>query len=185
MNTTKSVSVALGLLAAVATSDAKGPGVDYVSKVFHDGAYLPHVYGEFDILRRYGQGDKSVDEAGLLRRRYWDPSTQWEVLITSNPDIESRFRTIDEIRVSSIATGHQAFEMTESLRSLKLKGVAIGDLASKATGAAGSYGQTDTSRAKLGRFDVERVCGFSDGGSNICFYSRDKRVVAMAVGFGP
>lgn len=184
MNTTRWTLLAFGLL-AVATTQAAGSKADLVSKVFHDGAYLPRVYDEVDILHRYGEGEKSIDDAGLIRRRYWDRSTQLEVVITSDPDIAPKFRTIDEIRVSSVATGRHSLKETESLKGLKLKGVAIGDPESKGRAAAGSYGQTHSSQAKLGQLQIERVCGYSDNGSSICFYSREKRIVAMAVGFGP
>lgn len=107
------------------------------------------------------------------------------MLITSNPDIAPEFRTIDEIRVSSISAGQPAAGRTESLRGVKLKGVAMGDPAPKAASAAGGYGQRDTEQATLGSFKVERTCGFSESGSNICFYVRDGKVVAMALGFGP
>ena len=185
MKTSKVALVGLGLLAAAAYSAAGAAGVDYVSKVFRDGAYLPHAYSEREVLRRYGEGDKVVDAAGLIRRIYRDPTTQLEVIVTSNPDVAPKFRTIAEIRVSSIAADNPSSARVESLKSLRLKGVAIGDRASKAVSAARRYGSIETARAKLGSFDVERVCGFSEGGSNICFFTRDERVVSMAVGFGP
>ncbi|MDA5337674.1 hypothetical protein LRM36_04515 [Stenotrophomonas maltophilia] len=105
--------------------------------------------------------------------------------MTSNPDVAPEFRTIDEILVSSISTGQPAAGRTESLHGVKLKGVAMGDPASKAIGTARRYGQRDTEQATLGSFKVERTCGFSEGGSSICFYVRDGKVVAMALGFGP
>lgn len=185
MKTSKVALVGLGLLAAATCCAAGKPGVDYVSKVFRDGAYLPHAYTEHEVLRRYGEGDKVVDAAGLIRRRYRDPTTQLEVMVTSNPDVESKFRTIDEIRVSSIAAGRPSSARVESLKRLRLKGVAIGDPAVEAVSAARRYGSMDTARTKLGSFDVERVCGSSEGGSNICFFTRDEKVVSMAVGFGP
>jgi hypothetical protein len=184
MSMTRLALLALGLLAG-ATTQAAAPKADLVSKVFHDGAYLPHVYDEIDILRRYGKGDESIDDVGLIRRRYWDPSTSLEVVITSNPDVSAKMRTVDEIRISSIATGAQPSTETESLKGLKLKGVVIGDPESKGKAAAERYGQTHSSREKLGRLDVESVCAYSESGSSICFYCRDKRIVAMAVGFGP
>lgn len=161
------------------------PTTDYISRVFRDAAYLPRVYDEADVLCRYGKGNESTDAAGLIRRRYRDPSTGLEVVITSNPDVAPAFRTVDEIRVSSIATGQHADETAEGLADLKLKGVRIGDPPSKAISAARNYGPMNTSHEKLARFNVERVCGFSDGGSNICFFVHENRVVAMAVGFGP
>ncbi|WP_303637081.1 hypothetical protein [Stenotrophomonas tuberculopleuritidis] len=185
MKTRKFALVGLGLLAAAACSAAGKPGVDYVSKVFRDGAYLPHAYSEHEVLRRYGEGDRVVDASGLIRRRYRDPTTQLEVIVTSNPDVEPKFRTIDEIRVSSITADRPSSARVEGLKSLRLKGVAIGDPASKALSAARGYGSMDAARAKLGSFDVERVCGFAEGGSNICFFTRDEKVVSMAVGFGP
>jgi hypothetical protein len=184
MNTLRWTLLALGLL-ALGTTPAAGSKADLVSKVFHDGEYLPHVYDEVDILRRYGEGEMSIDDAGLIRRRYWDRSTQFEVVITSDPDIAPEFRTIDEIRVSSVATGQHSLKETEILKGLKLKGVAIGDPESKGKAAARSYGQTHSSQEKLGEVQVERVCGYSDIGSSICFYARERRIVAMAVGFGP
>lgn len=184
MNMTRWSLLAFGL-SALATTPAAGSKADLVSRVFHDGAYLPRVYDEADILRRYGEGEKSIDDAGLIRRRYWDQSTRLEVVIASDPDIAPKFRTIDEIRVSSVATGQHSLKETESLKGLTLKGVAIGDPESKGKAAAGSYGQTHSSQEKLGQLKVARVCGYSDNGSSICFYSREQRIVAMAVGFGP
>jgi hypothetical protein len=184
MSMTKLTLLMIGSIAA-ATAQAAGAKVDLVSKVFHDGAYLPRVYDEIDILRRYGEGDKTIDDVGLIRRRYWDPSTALEVVITSNPDVAARLRTVDEIRVSAVATGRQSTKEAESLKGLNLKGVVIGDPESKGKAAAGRYGQTHSSREKLGQWDVESVCGYSENGSSICFYSRGKRVIAMAVGFGP
>lgn len=185
MNASRGILVLLGLLGAVFILGAENRQIDYISRVFRDAAYLPAVYDEADVLRRYGEGNGSIDEVGLLRRTYRDPSTGFEVVITSNPDISSTFRTIDEIRVSSISTGRQAAGTTEGLAGLSLKGVGIGDPLSKAISAARNYGSWDRSNEKLGRFDVERVCGFSDGGSNICFFVHENRVLAMAVGFGP
>jgi hypothetical protein len=156
--------------------------VDFGVEAFRDGSFIPHVYSERDVLRRYGDGEMVADAAGLIRRRYLDPTTRLEVLMTSNPDVAPEFRTIDEIRVSSISAG--AAGRTE-LAGVKLKGVAMGDPASKAASAAGAYGQRDTEQATLGSFKVERTCGFSEGGSSICFYVRDGKVVAMALGFGP
>lgn len=184
MNMTKLTLSALGLIAA-ATTQAAGAKENLVSKVFHDGAYLPRVYDEAAILHRYGEGESSVEDAGLIRRRYWDPSTALEVVITSNPDIAASVRTVDEIRVSAIATGPQSVKETEILKGLNLKGVVIGDPESQGRAAAAEYGQTHSSREKLGQVDVESVCGYADSGSSICFYSRGKRIVAMAVGFGP
>ncbi len=159
--------------------------MDFVSKAFRDGSFIPHVYSERDVLRRYGDGEMVVDAAGLIRRRYLDPTTRLEVLITSNPDVAPQFRTIDEIRVSSISAAQPTAGRTESLRGVKLKGVAMGDPASEAIGTARRYGQGKTEQATLGSFKVERTCGFSEGGSSICFYVRDGKVVAMALGFGP
>ncbi len=183
MTTCRLLIVALALLSASAQVEAKGK-VDYVSKAFHDGGYKPHVYFEADILRRYGKGDERLDDVGLLRRRYWDPNTEWEIVITSNPDIGPKYRTIDEIRISPVLTGKQALSTTESLKGLTLKGVAIGDSASKAEAATRRYGDQYREKDRLGRFDVERVCGYLDGNS-ICFDIREKKVVAMAVGAGP
>ncbi|PZT01565.1 hypothetical protein A7X87_15910 [Stenotrophomonas maltophilia] len=185
MRTPRFILIALGMVPAVAGFPAGNPRVDFVSKAFRDGSFIPHVYSERDVLRRYGDGERVVDAAGLIRRRYLDPTTRLEVLITSNPDVAPEFRTIDEIRVSSISAGQPAAGRTESLRGVKLKGVAMGDPASKAASAAGEYGQRDTEQATLGSFKVERTCGFSQGGSSICFYVRDGKVVAMALGFGP
>lgn len=179
------VMVALGFMAVVIDSGADEAAVNHVSKVFHDGAYLPHVYRETDVIRRYGTGDSSIDEAGLLQRRYQDPVEGFEVTITSNPDIEPEFRTVDEIRVSSIATGARASTVTEGLGDLKLAGIKMGDPAADALRAVRKYGRTRVTQARLGEFNVERACGYSGGGSSICFDVRDKRVVAMAVGFGP
>lgn len=185
MKTRRLIWIALGMLPAAAGFPAGEPRVDFVSKAFRDGSFIPHVYSERDFLRRYGDGEMVVDAAGLIRRRYLDPTTRLEVLITSNPDVAPQFRTIDEIRVSSISAGQPAAGRTESLRGVKLKGVAMGDPASKAASAAGAHGQRDTEQATLGSFKVERTCGFSERGSSICFYLRDGKVVAMALGFGP
>lgn len=184
VGTLRSVIVAIALLSATAQVEAKDAKVDLVSKVFRDGKYTPHVYLESDILRRYGEGDMTTDNSGLLRRRYWDPSTEWEIVIVSNPDIGPKYRTIDEIRVSPVLTGKQAPSTTESLKGLKLKGVGIGDPASSAESATRRYGQTHRSKERLDRFDVERICGYLDG-TSICFDIREEKVVAMAVGAGP
>jgi hypothetical protein len=183
MTTCRLLIVALVLLSASTQVEAKGDKVDHVSKAFRDGTYAPYVYLESDILRRYGHGDERLDDAGYLRRRYWDPTTEWEVVITSNPDIGPKYRTIDEIRISPVLTGKQALSTTESLKGLTLKGVAIGDPASKAEAATRRYGDQYRDKDRLGRFDVERVCGILDGVS-ICFDIREKKVVAMAVGAG-
>lgn len=164
---------------------AEQRGPDYVSKVFHDGGYVPSVYKESDLINRYGKGSQVVDSAGLIRRKYRDPSTGLEVIITSNPDIAEKFRTVDEIRISSIVAGKSATETVESLAGVKLKGVAIGDSLSKASKAAREYGTLDTSKEKIGGSHVERICGFSEGGSSICFFAKSEKVVAMSVGFGP
>lgn len=185
MKTRIFIPIALGLLPAAVGFAAEVSRVDFVSKAFLDGDFIPHVYSEQDVVRRYGDGERIVDAAGLIRRRYLDPTTRWEVLITSNPDVASKYRTVDEIRVSSISMGQAAAGRTESLRKLELKGVAIGDPASRAAGAARRYGQIHTEQETLGTFNVERICGFSDGGSSICFYIKDAEVVAMALGFGP
>lgn len=184
MSMTKLTLLLLGSIAAAATQ-AAGAEADLVSKVFHDGAYLPRVYDEADILRRYGEGESAIDDDGLLRRRYWDPSTALEVVITSNPDVATRVRTVDEIRVSAVTTGRRSVKETESLKGLNLEGVVIGDPESKGKAAAGEYGQIHSSRERIGQLDVESVCGYADNGSSICFYSRGNRIVAMAVGFGP
>ncbi|WP_159097462.1 hypothetical protein [Stenotrophomonas sp. SAU14A_NAIMI4_5] len=180
----KLAAIAISMVAA-ASSSGQSPGIDYVSKVFHDGAYVPHVYQEVDLLRRYGEGEKHLDEEGLIRRRYRDEVTGLEVTITSNPDVASRFRTVDDIRVSSIAEAARAPKKAENLGNLSLKGVRIGDPFSQTLGPARRYGQIETSQTTIGKFKVERICAFSDGGSAICFYGRNNQVVAMAVGFGP
>lgn len=184
MSTGKFTLVALLLVASAVPSDANEQGVDYVTKSFQDGAFRPHVYEEVDVMRRYGAGAERLSEEGLLRRRYWDPYTLLEVVVTSNPDIAPRYRYVEEIRVSPVTTGTQPSDTTESLKGLKLKGVAIGDPASKGVSAARNYGQTHTSRVSLGRLGAEVVCGYDDG-SSICFYAHGGRVVAMAVGAGP
>lgn len=131
----------------------------------------------------YGHGDERLDDVGLLRRRYWDPTTEWEIVITSDPDIGPKYRTIDEIRVSPVPTGKQALSTTESLKGLTLKGVAIGDPASKAEAATRRYSDQYREKDRLGPLDVDRVCGIFDGVS-ICFDTREKKVVAMALGAG-
>ncbi|MGH8038251.1 MAG: hypothetical protein ACREPD_10945 [Stenotrophomonas sp.] len=123
--------IALLLMALAAPSDANERGVDYVTKAFHDGGFLPHVYDEIDVMRRYGAGAESLSEEGLLRRGYWDPHTQLEVVVTSNPDIAPRYRYVEDIRVSRDAMGAEPSYTTESLKGLNLRGVAIGDPASK------------------------------------------------------
>ncbi len=130
MSVTKLTLLALGSIAAAA-APVTGAKADLVSKVFNDGAYLPRVYDEAAILHRYGEGESSVDDVGLIRRRYWDPSTALEVVITSNPDVAASVRTVDEIRVSAIATGPQSVKETEILKGLNLKGVIVGDPESK------------------------------------------------------
>jgi hypothetical protein len=171
-------------MAFAVPSDANERGVDYVTKAFHDGESRPHVYDEVDVMRRYGAGAESLSEEGLLRRRYWDPYTRLEVVVTSNPDVAPRYRYVEKIRVSTVATGTQPSYTTESLKGLNLKGVAIGDPASTGVSAARAYGQTHTSQVVLGRLAVEVVCGYDDG-SSICFYAHGRCVVAMAVGAGP
>ena len=180
----RSILAALALTAATTQVAAKDADKNHVSKVFRDGEYTPHVYLESDIVRRYGEGEGVVDDAGLMRRRYWDPSTKLEVVITSNPDIGPKYRTIDEIRVSPIFTGKEALGTTESLKGLSLQGIVIGDTALGAERVTRRYGQAFRSAERLGQSDVERFCGYRDG-SSICFDVSGGTVIAMAVGAGP
>ncbi|XQA64651.1 hypothetical protein ACM9XC_14500 [Xanthomonas sacchari] len=170
---------------AIFNLEARQSKLDYVSKVFHDGAYIPNAYKESDVIHRYGEGSKTVDSAGLIRRTYRDTVTGLEVVITSNPDIASQFRAVDEIRIPSGNTDKTAPRTIESLEGLKLKGVAIGESTSKAIKAAQDYGAMDTKKEKIRGREFERVCGFSEGGSNICFFLNGDKVTAMSVGFGP
>lgn len=165
--------------------DASRTGVDYVSKVFRDGAYLPYVYDECDVVKRYGPGKQSVDRSGLIRRLYRDVVSGLEVRITSNPDVASEFRTIDEIRVSSIASGDVVSNKVEPLRGISLKGVRIGDPLERVHKAVGSTVKWDSVVEQISGVTAERVCGHQEDGSNICYYVRLNKVVAMAVGFGP
>src|SRR3972149_2555831 len=116
MKTRRLILIALGMLPAAAGFPAGNPRVDFVSKAFRDGSFIPHVYSERDFLRRYGDGELVVDATGLMRRRYLDPTTRLEVLITSNPDVAPQFRTIDEIRGSSISAAQPTAGRTESQR---------------------------------------------------------------------
>ncbi|MCI2263551.1 hypothetical protein [Xanthomonas indica] len=66
-----------------------------------------------------------------------------------------------------------------------MKGVAIGESTSKAIKAAQDYGAVDTTKEKIRGHEFERVCAFSEGGSNICFFLKGDEVTAMSVGLGP
>ncbi|MBO9882527.1 hypothetical protein [Xanthomonas sp. D-109] len=179
------VLIILGICASTFNSAAKQSNLDYVSKAFHDGAYIPNAYKESDVIHRYGEGKKMLNSAGLIQRTYRDAATGMQVVITSNPDVAPKFRTIDEIRISSGHTDKTVPRTIESLKGLKLKGVAIGESYSKAIKASQDYGTIDTSKEKIGGHEFERICGFSEGGSNICFLSDGNKVTAMSVGFGP
>lgn len=165
--------------------DARRTGVNYVSKVFRDGAYLPYVYDEGDVVNRYGPGKQSVDRSGLIRRLYRDAVSGFEVRITSNPDVAAEFRTIDEIRVSSVASGYVVLDKVEPLTGISLKGVRIGDPLERVHKAVRSTMKWDSIVEQISGVPADRVCGYQEDGSNICYYVRLNKVVAMAVGFGP
>lgn len=181
MKTRTPLLVTLALLTSAAASHAATPAVDYVSKAFRDGDFVPHVYDESKLIKRYGAGDKTV-AMGQVQRRYSDPTTGLEVTVVANADSGPEHRTVDVIRVSSITTGAVPSGKTESLRGVTLKGIAIGDPAAKALAEARRDGEAETEQVKLGAVAVERVCRYAEDLLNLCYYTKGGKVVAMEVG---
>ncbi|MGE6333133.1 hypothetical protein [Stenotrophomonas sp. NPDC077659] len=155
--------------------------MDYVSKAFRDGYFVPRVYDGSKIIQRYGAGDKTF-AMGQIQRRYADPATGLEVMVIANADGGAEHRTVDVIRVSSITTGAVPSGKTESLRGVTLKGIAIGDPAAKALAEACKEGEAEAERLKLSSVAVECVCKYAEDLLNLCYYTRDGKVVAMDVG---
>lgn len=181
MKTRTPLLVALALLTSAASSHAATPAVDYVSKAFRDGDFVPRVYDESKLIQRYGAGEKTV-AMGQIQRRYTDPTTGLEVTVIANADGGPEHRTVDVIRVSSITTGAVPSGKTESLRGVTLKGVAIGDPAAKALAEARKGGEVETEQVKLGAVAAERVCKYAEDLLNLCYYTKGGKVVAMEVG---
>lgn len=173
--------VVLTLLTSAASSYAATPAVDYVSKAFRDGDFVPHVYDEAKLIQRYGAGDKTI-ALGQIQHRYTDPTTGLEVAVIANADGAAKGRTVDVIRVSSITTGQPPSGRTESLRGLTLKGIAIGDPAARALAEARKEGEAETEQVTLGSVAVERVCKYAEDLLNLCYYTKGGKVVAMEVG---
>ncbi|HBS56411.1 MAG TPA: hypothetical protein DEA38_11905 [Stenotrophomonas sp.] len=162
------------------------PRVDYIAKVFADGAYRPQVYLEADVIKRYGKGaETTVDQNGLVRRVYREVTSGREVVITSNPDVAPEFRTVDEIRVSSLSSGRGADGSVEDLGAIALNGVRIGGPAAAVQKIASQAATKESVQDRLGGMVVERTCIFLEGGSSNCYFLREGKVVALAVGFGP
>ncbi|MBK0013249.1 hypothetical protein [Stenotrophomonas sp. S41] len=161
------------------------PRVDYIAKVFADGAYRPRVYLEADVIKRYGKGAETVDQNGLVRRVYRDATSGCEVVITSNPDVAPEFRTVDEIRVSSLSSGKGNAGTVEGVGAIALNGVRIGGPAAAVQKIASQAATKESVQDRLGGVVVERTCIFLEGGSSNCYFLREGKVVALAVGFGP
>ena len=161
------------------------PRVDYIAKVFADGAYRPQVYLEADVIKRYGKGAEKVDQIGLVRRVYRDATSGREVVITSNPDVAPEFRTVDEIRVSSLSSGKGNAGTVEGVGAIALNGVRIGGPAAAVQKIASQAAAKESVQDRLGGVVVDRTCIFLEGGSSNCYFLREGKVVALAVGFGP
>lgn len=161
------------------------PRVDYITKVFADGSYRPHVYLEADVIKRYGKGAETVDQIGLVRRVYRDATSGREVVITSNPDIAPEFRTVDEIRVSSLSSGKGNAGTVEGVGAIALNGVRIGGPAAALQKIARQAAAKESVRDRLDGVVVDRTCIFLEGGSSNCYFLREGKVVALSVGFGP
>lgn len=161
------------------------PRVDYIAKVFADGAYRPRVYLEADVIKRYGKGAETVDQNGLIRRVYRDATSGREVAITSNPDVAPAFRTVDEIRVSALPSGKGNAGTVEGVGAIALNGVRIGGPAAAVQKIASQAATKESVQDRLGGAVVERTCIFLEGGSSNCYFLREGKVVALAVGFGP
>lgn len=180
-----SLILCIGLSCHAGSVRALEPRVDYITKVFADGAYRPHVYLEADVIKRYGKGDETVDRNGLIRRVYRDAASGGEVVITSNPDVAPKFRTVDEIRVSSLSSGKGAAGSVEALGSIALNGVRIGGPAAAVQKIARQAAAKESVRDRLDGVVVDRTCIFLEGGSSNCYFLREGKVVALSVGFGP
>ncbi len=161
------------------------PRVDFIAKVFADGAYRPQVYLEADVIKRYGKGVETVDQIGLIRRVYRDATSGREVVITSNPDVVPEFRTVDEIRVSALLSGNGNAGTVEGVGAIALNGVRIGGPAAAVQKIASEAAAKESVRDRLGGVAVDRTCIFQEDGSNNCYFLHEGKVVALAVGFGP
>ncbi len=180
-----SLILCVGLSCNAGSVRALEPRVDYIAKVFADGAYRPRVYLEADVIKRYGKGAETVDQNSLVRRVYRDATSGREVVITSNPDVAPEFRTVDEIRVSSLSSGRGADGSVEDLGAIALNGVLIGGPAAVVQKIASQAAAKESVQDRLGGVVVERTCIFLAGGSSNCYFLREGKVVALAVGFGP
>ncbi len=180
-----SIILCAALSCVTSAACAREPGVDYISKMFADGGYRPHVYLEADVIRRYGKGDEAIDQNGLIQRIYRDATSGREVAITSNLDVAPEFRTVDEIRVSALSSGKGSAGTVETLGSIALNGVRIGGPAAAVQKIAGQSAAKESVQDRLGGGGVDRTCIFLAGGSSNCYFLREGKVVALAVGFGP
>lgn len=107
------------------------------------------------------------------------------MVITSNPDVAPKFRTVDEIRVSSLSSGKGAAGSVEALGSIALNGVRIGGPAAAVQKIARQAAAKESVRDRLDGVVVDRTCIFLEGGSSNCYFLREGKVVALSVGFGP
>lgn len=179
-----SIIVGAALSCVASAACAREPGVDYISKAFADGGYRPHAYLDADVIKRYGKGAETVDQIGLVRRVYRDATSGREVVITSNPDVAPEFRTVDEIRVSSLSSGEGNAGTVEGLGAIALNGVRIGGPAAAVQKIASQAAAKESVQDRLGGVVVDRTCIFLEGGSSNCYFLREGKVVALAVGFG-
>lgn len=180
-----SIIAGAALSCVASAACAREPGVDYISKAFADGGYRPHAYLDADVIKRYEKGDETVDQRGLIRRIYRDATSGREVAITSNPDVVPEFRTVDEIRVSSLSSGKGNAGTVEGVGAIALNGVRIGGPAAAVQKIASQAAAKESVQDRLGGVVVDRTCIFLEGGSSNCYFLREGKVVALAVGFGP
>ncbi|MEG2805069.1 hypothetical protein [Stenotrophomonas sp.] len=183
----RSIPLILGawLLSIPSPVLAQKKSVDYIAKAFADAGFLPHAYDEGDLIHRYGHGRTDIDQNGMIRRTYHDAASGLDVTLLSNPDVAPAFRTVDEIRVSWPATAGGAAGSVESLKGIALRGIPLGASAADVQRVTNPFAAKESAPDRIGGAVVSRTCIFHEDGSNNCYFLRDGKVVAMAVGFGP
>lgn len=155
----------------------------YIRDAFDRAEFIPHVYDELAIVRRYGEG-RAVRVDGAIRRHYFDPASSLYVTMSGDTDVSDAYRTVDEILVSSLGSSPVATPGIEPLTGIALVGVRIGDAQAKVEKMAGSRPGLESVPVILAGKPVQRITFLAPGEDLVYyrFYCRQGRVAAMAIG---
>lgn len=184
MNMMKSLialSIAMGCCLAnvVAAKDR-----DFVIEAFSRSSFLPYVYVDAEIVKRYGAGIVIKKEWVVSRVYFSNESNLW-VRFDEEDGGSAKYRVIREITITPIPLVKARYKFGGSLLGLRLRGVAIGDTEMKAMNVAKNGYKPVVKKYKLGGTIVDDIFFFpSDRDTNLYyrFLVKNKKVVGLAIG---